>query len=259
MPWALLPRLQGRPVSLAPSVALYLNRSREARRTGPTVLVAAPGVPSALSEIEAIGRLYGKAISLTGEAATTRRVATAMTGAGMAHVVAHGRFRTDNALFSALDLADGQLTVYDLEAIGQPPELLVLSSCDAGRSDVQPGDELMGTAATMLSLGSRAIVASVVPVPDAGAPAVMVSFHQHLLAGQPPSAALSLAQATHRVGAFVPAELADRSLPVQRALAAAGFVCLGAGGRPATSPYPSGTGPGGARVRGDRVAAKITK
>jgi hypothetical protein len=88
----------------------------------------------------------------------------------------------------------------------------------------------MGTAATMLSLGSRAIVASVVPLPDAGAPAVMAAFHQHLLAGQSPSTALSRAQADHNVMAFAPGDLAERPLPVQRALAAAGFVCLGAGG-----------------------------
>ena len=236
LPWALLPRLRGRSLSVTPSIALFMNRTSAPRRGGPAVLVAAPGVPSALAEVEAVGRLYPDAISLTGPAATARDVAAAMRGAGTAHLVAHGRFRTDNALFSALELADGPLTVYELEEIGAPPELLVLSCCDAGRSDVQPGDELMGAAATMLSLGSRAIVASVAPVPDAGAPAVMACFHEHLLAGHAPSTALARAQADHSLGAFTPEELAEGSLPVQRALAAAGFVCLGAGGRPTPGP-----------------------
>ncbi|MGD0592898.1 MAG: CHAT domain-containing tetratricopeptide repeat protein [Acidimicrobiales bacterium] len=259
LPWALLPSLRGRPVSVAPSIALYLSRSAAARQAGPTVLVAAPSVPSALAEVEAIGRLYPDALALTGPAATARAVAGAMRGAGTAHVVAHGRFRTDNALFSALELADGPLTVYELEEIGQPPELLVLSSCDSGRSDVQPGDELMGAAATMLSLGSRAIVASLVPVPDAGSPAVMTCFHQHLLAGHAPSTALSRAQADHHIGAFTPGDLADRSVQVQRALAAAGFVCLGAGGQSPRAPRRPTEDPNGARMRGHRAAAKMTK
>jgi hypothetical protein len=163
----------------------------------------------------------------------------------------------DNALFSALELADGPLTVYELEEIGEAPELLVLSACDAGRSDVQPGDELMGMAAAMLSLGSQAIVASVVPVPDAGAPQVMVHFHQLLLDGHTPSAALALTQSEHRVGAFGPEDLAARPVAVLEALAASGFVCFGAAG--CGPDAPTGEARVGPRVRADRLAAKITK
>lgn len=194
------------------------------------MLVAGPDVPSAAAEVAAISGLYKDAVSLVGESATAGAVASALSGAGTAHIAAHGRFRADNALFSALHLADGPLTVYELEELCEPPELLVLSSCDVGRSDVQPGDELMGAAAAMLSLGSRAIVASVVPVPDAGAPAVMAGFHKRLLAGNSPSVALCRTQASHALSVFAPCELAARSVQVQEALAAAGFVCLGAGG-----------------------------
>ncbi len=234
LPWALLPSLRSRPVSLAPSLALVLDRcrpdhARAGRPDAGTVLVAAPGVASGGAEVEALGRLYPAARVLTGREATARHVACAMNGAVTAHVVAHGRFRADNALFSALEMADGPLTVYDLEAIGEPPDLLVLSSCDAGRSDVQPGDELMGLAATMLSLGSRAIVASIAPVPDIGAPAVMTTFHESLLSGRSPAAALALAQQRYDAGAVGPDQLADGSEGGMMALAAAGFVCLGAG------------------------------
>jgi hypothetical protein len=262
LPWGLLPRLAGRPVSIAPSVAVFLDRSNAAIRGGPTVLVAAPGVPSALAEVEGIARLYRGAVTLAGRAATAAEVARVMAGAGTAHVVAHGIFRTDNPLFSALEVADGPLTVYELEQLeqmGHAPELLVLSSCDTGRSDVQPGDELLGTAATMLSLGSRAIVASVVPVADTGAPAVMVAFHERLLAGHPPATALSLVQSEYRLGDVPPAELAGRSAPAQRALAAAGLVCLGAGGQPPALAKPPSEDPAEARMRGARVAAKMTK
>jgi tetratricopeptide (TPR) repeat protein len=259
LPWGLLPRLAGRPVSIAPSAAAFLDRSKAAVRGGPTVLVAAPGVPSALAEVEGIARLYRGAVTLAGRAATAVAVAGVMSGAGTAHIVAHGTFRTDNPLFSALEVADGPLTVYELEEMGDPPELLVLSSCDTGRSDVRPGDELMGTAATMLSLGSRAIVASVVPMADAGAPAVMMAFHERLLAGHPPATALCLVQSEYRLGAVPAAELAGRSAPAQRALAAAGLICLGAGGLPPDPPRRPSEVPAEARMRGARVAAKMTK
>jgi tetratricopeptide (TPR) repeat protein len=245
LPWAVLASLRACPVSLAPSIALFLDRSSQPGRAGDsprpgragdTVLVAGPGVPSALEEIAALGRLYPGAAVLTGSDATARRVAAAMAPATTVHISAHGRFRTDNALFSAFDLADGPLTVYELEQMGVAPQLLVLSSCDAGRSDVQPFDELMGATATMLSLGCRAIVASVLPVPDAGAPAVMVDFHTRVLSGVAPAAALSLSQAARGVTSFSADDLAERSLPVLEAVAAAGFVCVGAGGRFAPGP-----------------------
>lgn len=258
MPWGLLPSLQGRPVAVVPSAALFASRRSGRRPGGPTVLVAAPGVPSGEQELEAVGRLYEDALILRGRAATARNVVTAIAGAGTAHIVAHGRFRMDNALFSALELADGPLTVYELAEIGQAPELLVLSACDGGRSDVQPGDELTGMVTAMLSLGSQAIVASVVPVPDAGAPKVMACFHQLLIDGHTPSAALSLTQSAHRIGDFGSEELAGRSAAVLAALAASGFVCFGATGcRPEKATTPSDRRR--PRVRSDRSAEKITK
>ncbi len=125
-------------------------------------------------------------------------------------MAAHGTFRSDNPLFSALHLADGPLTVHDLEHLEQAPDTVVLSACDSGLSAVRPGDELMGLAAAVFALGTRTLVASVVPVPDAASHDLMVAFHDELLAGRPPAAALAAAQR-------------------DRGIAGAGFVCLGAG------------------------------
>lgn len=53
----------------------------------------------------------------------------------------HALFRADNPLFSALQLADGPLTVYDLERLRAAPRDMILSACDDGVSAVRPGDE----------------------------------------------------------------------------------------------------------------------
>ena len=105
---------------------------------------------------------------ITGSQATVRAVSAALEDTQLAHVAAHGTFRADNPQFSSLTLADGALTVYDLERLATPPRRMVLSACDSGLSAVAPGDALMGLAAALLSVGTATLIASVAPVPDAG-------------------------------------------------------------------------------------------
>src|SRR5205823_14328769 len=98
---------------------------------------------------------------------------------------------------------DGPLNVYELQTLRQAPEIVVLSACDLALSGLHPGDELLGLAAALLGMGTRTIVASVVPVPDASARRLMLAFHEHLLAGHRPAAALAKAQARTAVAGFV--------------------------------------------------------
>jgi tetratricopeptide (TPR) repeat protein len=222
MPWSVLPTCAGRAVTVAPSAALWRRVGRSSQPVGRDriVLVAGPGLPHAATEVAALARRYAGATRMGGSGATCRAVCSAIDGAALAHVAAHGRFRADNPLFSSLQLADGPLTVYDLEALEKAPSTLVLSACDSGLSDVQPGDELMGLAAAVFALGTRTLVASVFPVPDGATRALMLSFHTGLRAGHNPAAALARAQ--RRIGATGAAGLA----------AASAFVCFGAGSAP---------------------------
>ena len=123
-------------------------------------------------------------------------VSAALEGAGIAHVAAHASFRADNGLWSSIELADGVLTVYELEQLRHPPQVVVLSACQSGLSSVRPGDEMMGLVAALLALGTSSVVASVVPVEDQASEEFMVGLHQRLVAGEPPAAALAGAQAT---------------------------------------------------------------
>jgi len=234
--WALLPPLRGRTVTVAPSASLWYSRQGEP--PGPArlgsgdgaVLVAGPRVAQADDEIKRIqATFYPRARMLHGPASTAPAVAQALEGSHLAHVAAHGTFRADNPQFSSLELADGPLTVYDLEQISRPPHWMVLSACDAGHSAVHPGDELMGTSAALLSLGTRAIVSSAAPVPDDGVTAVMLTLHEELARGRGPAAALAGAQARALPSALEFGDLASGGRAAREALAAAAFVCLGAG------------------------------
>jgi CHAT domain len=204
LPWAALPSLKGRPFVVAPSLALWCDlatRPRSRRRKA--ALVAGPRLRHAAAEVKELGALRPGATVLHGKAATAEAVLAALDGAAIAHLACHGHFRADSPLFSSLELADGPLNVYELQQLRRAPEVVVLSACDLGLSQTHPGDELLGLAAALLGMGTRTIVASVVPVPDAAARRLMLSFHEQLLAGLAPAAALARAQARARTAGFV--------------------------------------------------------
>ena len=219
MPWSILPSCHGRPVSVAPSADLWHRACTAADvSNGRKVLVSGPGLPHAAAEVLALAKRYPTADRLTGRRARVEAVTSALDGAELAHIAAHGRFRADNPQFSAIELADGPLTVFDLEGLRRAPRHVVLSACESGRPAVRSGDEVMGLAAALLALGTRSLIATVVPVPDDASRPLMLRLHQGLRRGQSPSVALAAAQRA----------LVRSGRPENRSTAA-GFVCFGSG------------------------------
>lgn len=204
MPWSALPSLAERPTSIVPSAATWLDalEADNPRKHRDPVLVAGPRLDHAEEEIAALTPHYPRARSLQGAAAEAEAVRSALDGADLAHLAAHGRFREDNPLFSSILLADGPLMVYDMEGLRVAPRRIVLSACDAAVSAVRPGNELMGLAAALLSLGTATLVASVSPVHDEETRELMVAFHERLGAGQTPATALAEAKRSSGVLGF---------------------------------------------------------
>lgn len=216
--WSALPTCAERAVSVAPSAGLWLRAaSHVSVADGPPVFAAGPDLVHANAEIAALTRNRRTARRFTGRRAKVEDVASAMDGATLAHIAAHGHLRVDNPQFSALRMADGPLTVYDLERLGTAPDLVVLSACDSGLSAVRPGDEVAGLAAALLAMGARVLIAPVLPVPDHATRPVMVRVHRYLRAGFRPADALARTRAD-----FAAASPAHRT-------AVAGFQCFGAG------------------------------
>jgi CHAT domain-containing protein len=204
LPWAALPSCHGRPITVAPSVLFWLQAMgmRAVHRGTGSVWVAGPNLEHAESEVIRL-RDGGGGQLLTGPQSTVDAVLGALDSSAVAHVAAHGRFRSDQPLFSCIELADGPLYVHDFDRLRRGPRLLVLSACEAGLSGVRPGDELMGLAAALLTRGTATLVASVVPVPDERTVAVMTALHAGLQTGLDPAAALATAQAEHGQLGFV--------------------------------------------------------
>ncbi len=191
VPWGALPGLRDRDVTVAPSAAAWL-RAKQSTPPAPerVALIGGSGLATSAAEVDALSGDYPGATVLTGEQATAEASLRALDGSWLAHIGAHCRYRGDNPMFSALELADGPLTVYDLERLQSPPYRMLLTACESGRGAPAGIDELLGFTTSMSALGTAGLLASVVPVSDAGSVDVSLAVHERLRAGDNLSAAL---------------------------------------------------------------------
>jgi len=179
-PWGLLPALAGAPVTVVPTASAWLRaRGSRARGRG-RVLVAGPGLASGGAEVPLVAAEHPEAVVLRDGSATVDGCLAAMDGAALVHVAAHGRFRADNPMFSALDLDDGPLTVHDFERLRRAPHRFVLSACDSGVLVPVGANELLGLATALMSMGTAGILSSVAPVNDQATAELMVDAHRWL-------------------------------------------------------------------------------
>ncbi|MBB3326078.1 CHAT domain-containing protein [Microlunatus antarcticus] len=207
LPWSCLPSLVGRPVEVAPTAGAWWQRAGSGGGQADDVLparvvaLAGPGVPAAVDEVARVAATWPGTRVFTGPAATGQAFAEQGSTATIAHLAAHGHHVAQNPLFSSLDLADGPLFAYELDA-AQVPAHVVLSACELGQATVRPGEESLGLTSVLLQLGARCVVAGVAEVGDELAAEVMVGYHRRLAGGA--DTAVALADAIAATGRPVP-------------------------------------------------------
>jgi tetratricopeptide (TPR) repeat protein len=185
IPWALLPALKDRVVSVAPSATAWMRaHAAPVPEHRHVTLARGPGLASDGAEVPKVARLYDDVTVLDQGEATAEKVLYALDGAWLAHIAAHGIFRADSPLFSSLRMHDGPLTVYDFERLDRAPYRLVLSSCDSGVLAPAGANELLGLVSSLLPLGTAGIIAAIVPLNDQAVVPLMVDLHRHLRTGQ---------------------------------------------------------------------------
>ncbi|MFE5257934.1 CHAT domain-containing protein [Streptomyces coelicoflavus] len=238
VPWALLPALRDRVLSVSPSASSWLRaRDTSPPPGGRQVLVRGPGLATGGAEITELVQRYGAPPGpgtgaarggatgdgsrlgvgdggvpasaagpvpgggptvLEEDAARVPRVLRELDGAALAHIAAHGTFRADSPLFSSLRMADGPLIVHDFERLDRSPYRIILPCCDTARFASVGADELLGLVTALLPLGTAGVVACTAPVNDAAAVPLMLALHKGLDAG------LSLAEALRDARASLP-------------------------------------------------------
>ncbi len=218
IPWAMLPTLAERSFSIVPSAAQWLRAKAATTTDERLVMLAGPGLDTGGAEVPVLAARHPDAVLLDGDRATVEAAVTALDGARLVHVAAHGHFRADSPLFSSLELADGPLTVHDLERLRVAPHRLVLSACESGVLAPVGADELLGLASALFSMGTAGLVSSVAEVNDEATAVLMVELHDRLAQA-----------ATHGGGladALLAARVAASGDPTREATAAA-FLALG--------------------------------
>ncbi len=214
-PWAALPTLREKTVLISPSAEMWWRAQQRQIESDSVLVVGGIDLDVAESEVSAVGALYDGATVLP-PGVGVEEVRSALAGRRVAHIASHATFQVENPMFSSLRLGDGDLNVYDIERLGEPPSTVVLSACDSGYTESAAGDELAGITSVLLSMGTRSVVASVGLVPDSPATSeLMVEFHRGLVDGLEPAQALSRAQA-------------DMLDDTERFASAASFICVGA-------------------------------
>ena len=114
------------------------------------------------------------------------------------HLACHGEFDMDDPLRSWLEIGPGErLSAAEVIAeFALRAELVTLSACRSGVSQVLRGDEPMGLVRAFLSAGARSVLVTLWPVEDTAARLLMERFYRSLREGvlDDPAAALHVAQ-----------------------------------------------------------------
>ncbi|MHB8457166.1 MAG: CHAT domain-containing protein, partial [Acidimicrobiales bacterium] len=188
VPWGLLPTLCHKAVTVAPSLATWIDSADPGGEPRRVLLVAGPGLRCAEDEVRALVSECYQAHEVNvvlPEEATRCAVLEALSRCDVAHLATHGHYRSDNPEMSSLGLKDGDLTVHEVSELGHLPRCVVLSACDAGRVSASPGDEVGGIVPALLTRGPGCgtAIAAGAPLVDSAMPALSVALHRRLLTG----------------------------------------------------------------------------
>lgn len=204
------PLLERHAIVFAPSAASWLARRRMlAQPPRRAVVLGVPGdaLPHVAEEARRVAAAFSEADAdactlLLDEAATRGHLHTALAQglgeAGLVHIACHGRFRSDSPAFSALELADGPLTLADAAALPLAGLRVTLSACETAQGRIAPGDEVVGLTRGFLLAGARTVLATHWTVDDRSTALLMEHFYRGVLAGWPDALALQAAQRTLR-------------------------------------------------------------
>ena len=183
-PWGLIPSLHDRAFAVTPSATSWVRAAKAVPSSSRAVFIAGPGLPTGGGEVVAVAALRPSATTLVGSSSTVASVLSSLGGAGLAHIAAHGTFRSESPMFSSLQLADGPLTVDDIHRLGQPPHRIVLPACRSGVVAAIGGQDVIGFASALLTQGTAGVIASIADVDDVATVQVMLALHAGLASGQ---------------------------------------------------------------------------
>lgn len=183
-------------VSYAPSASVLkycLEKTDVPEHTPLLVGVADENAPLVGEELSKLSHLFPDAEVLRDEQATRRAFTERSRASSFLHIATHATFRQDNPMFSSFKLADGWFTALDLFSMVCQTNLVTLSGCQSGMSEVTGSDDLLGFMRGFLYAGARSLLLSLWNVNDASTAALMAHFYQQWQKGAAKSTAFRYA------------------------------------------------------------------
>jgi CHAT domain-containing protein len=160
--------VQGEPficryaVAYAPSLAVLARSLQTVPETqaGTSALVMGyepEKNPVFLEEAEVIAKLFGSHPWLD-KAANTPTLRRYALDASYIHLSCHGKFKQPASLDSCVQLADDNFTARQWMELQLKANLVTLSACETGLSDVGRGDEIVGLTSALLYAGASSVL-----------------------------------------------------------------------------------------------------
>ncbi|MEJ7849414.1 MAG: CHAT domain-containing protein [Pyrinomonadaceae bacterium] len=189
--------IESREIIYSPSASVWHRLAERTKFKPKSVLLigyADENIPLVDHEIAELKSIFPKSKSMTGADATFTAFLDNASKFDILHLACHGQFRPENPMFSSLHLADGWVTVQDMQAQRLCAEIVTLSACETGMNSIFAGEELLGLARGFLSAGAGSMLLSLWKVNDEAAVSLMKSFYENLHRGGSPAASLRIAQ-----------------------------------------------------------------
>jgi len=180
-------------ISYAPSASVLkycLEKDPVSGNTPVLVGVADENTPLVAEELSRLSQLFPEARVLRDEAATRQAFVQQAQRSSFLHIATHAIFRQDNPMFSSFKVGDGWITAFDLFAMACQTNLVTLSGCQSGVSEVTGGDDLLGLMRGFLYAGARSLLLSLWNVNDESTTALMLRFYREWQLGASKSVAL---------------------------------------------------------------------
>ena len=180
-------------ISYAPSASVLKYCLEKPKASGNRELlvgIADQKTPLIEEELAQISGLFPNAHVLRGQAATRAAFVEGSKTASLIHIATHAIFRQDKPMFSSFKLADGYFTAFDLFSVICAANLVTLSGCQSGMSEVSGSDDLLGLMRGFLYAGSQSLLLSLWNVNDESTAALMVNFYEEWQQGATKAAAL---------------------------------------------------------------------
>ena len=183
-------------ISYAPSASVlkYCLEKKDVDTGVPSLIgVADEQAPFVEDEILRIRSMFPHASTLLNHEATRDAFVAAATQASFVHIATHAIFRQDNPMFSGFKLADGWMTAFDVFSMNCQTNLVTLSGCKSGMSQVTGSDDLVGLMRGFLYAGARSLMVSLWNVDDQATAVLMTKFYNSWKTGKTRTGALSAA------------------------------------------------------------------